>query len=161
MDAFGLDVVLDLLAHDLGTDKPISKDSGRQPPNPPTTLPHLKPPGDQLNDPTIYTALTYSPGRNNIDPDPLHPTRPPETPHQCPPAVLRDIVLRRPRLVHVAGNAGFDNQAAITGGVLGLALEVMHGKFDSVDDADEVGLEDAEVGLGGLIGGVCVGEGGC
>jgi hypothetical protein len=97
-------------------------------------------PSENENNRLVSTRGKYKPRRYIINPDPLHPARPPHTAHQPFRAEFRRAVLEGAGLVQDPGDTALEDETAVSVWRFGLDAEVVEGEFHGVDDADEVNV---------------------
>jgi hypothetical protein len=72
--------------------------------------------------------------------------------HQSSDTILSRLVKWYPGYIQISCKTRFQNQTSVALRIIALPVEVVHCKFRGVHHAEEVGIEDLEVGFGGFFG---------
>jgi hypothetical protein len=98
-------------------------------------------------------SYLHLPRRNNINPQIVQS---PQIMHQPPNAILSCLIKRYSNEIQITRKTRFQYQTSLSLGIIALLVEIMHCEFRGVHYADEVNVEDLEVGFVGLFGFLCV-----
>lgn len=71
--------------------------------------------------------------------------------HQPPASKFRGIVLWASWLIKETSKTAFDYETAVSFIIFGLHTKIVHGKFCSIQNAYQIDVDDAQIGLDGLL----------